>query len=133
MLSVLKAEDCMTRMLVTAGPDMDAHEAINLLLKHEISGMPVVDETGKLVGILSEKDCIEPLLDAEYHELPPALVRDLMSTELTTVTPDTDVLKVADLFVNSGLRRLPVLDKDHLVGQISRRDVLRAIEKMGEE
>jgi len=120
----------MVKELVTVHPETDAYDAIGLLLKHQISGMPVVDPSGKLVGILSERDCLKTLLEAQYHNLPTALVKDLMSTEPTTITPDTDILKVAEIFLNKRFRRLPVVDKGQLVGQISRRDVLRAIQKV---
>lgn len=125
-----KAEDCMVRTLVTVHPEMDAYEAIGLLLKHKISGMPVVDPSGELVGILSEKDCLKTLLDARYHDLPTALVKDLMTPAVQTITPETDILKIAEMFLHDRFRRLPVVDKGRLVGQVSRRDVLRAIQKM---
>jgi len=130
MSVTFKAEDCMARTVVTVHPEMDAYEAIALLLKHEISGVPVVDPSGKLVGILSERDCLQTLLGAEYHDLPAALVEDLMTPEVQTITPDTDILKIAELFLNGKFRRFPVVDKGRLVGQVSRRDVLRAIQKM---
>jgi CBS domain-containing protein len=130
MPSDLKAEDCMVRELVTVRPETDAYDAISLLLKHRISGMPVVDDSGKLVGVLSERDCLKTLFDAQYHNLPTALVKDLMSVELETIRPDTDVLKIAELFLQGRFRRLPVVDKGQLVGQVSRRDVLRVIQKM---
>ncbi|MFH1267087.1 MAG: CBS domain-containing protein [Planctomycetota bacterium] len=130
MASAFKAEDYMVKELVTVRPETDAYDAIGLLLKHRISGMPVVDQAGNLVGILSERDCLKTLLEAQYHNLPTALVKDLMSTGATTITPDTDILKVADLFLNERFRRLPVVDKGRLVGQISRRDVLRAIQEV---
>jgi len=130
MPMALKAEDCMVREVITVGPETDAYDAIALLLKHRISGTPVVDDLGKLVGMLSERDCLKTLLDAQYHNLPTALVRDLMSTDLHTVTPDTGMLKIAELFVHGKLRRLPVVDKGRLVGQLSRRDVLRAIHEI---
>jgi CBS domain-containing protein len=116
--------------LVITHPEMTGYVAIGLLVKHKISGMPVVDEAGKLIGMLSERDCLKTLASAQYYNLPTALVRDLMSTELTSVAPDTEILAVADLFLNNKFRRLPVLDKGLLVGQISRRDVLRAIQEM---
>ena len=130
MSAIVKAEDCMAKDLVTVHPETDAYDAIGLLLKHEISGMPVVDNDGKLVGILSESDCLETLVDSQYHELPTALVQDLMSTELVTVGPHTDILEIAGMFLHQKLRRLPVVDEDELVGQVSRWDVLRAIQKM---
>jgi CBS domain-containing protein len=125
-----KVEDYMARQLVTVGPQATAAEAIGLLLKHEISGMPVVDEDGALLGVLSERDCLKPLVDAQYYELPTTPVKELMSTDLQTVSPQTDIMKVAELFLNNRYRRLPVLDEGRVVGQISRRDVLRAVREV---
>ena len=130
MSSAHLAKDFMARELVTASPEMEAYEAILLLLKHQISGMPVVDEDGKLVGILSERDCLKTLVNAQYYELPTALVKDLMSTEPVTVNASASILEIADLFLGNKFRRLPVLEDGQLVGQISRRDVLRAIREM---
>ena len=131
MASAYKVEDYMAKDLVTIHPEAEAYQAILLLLKHQVSGMPVVDDEGKLVGVLSERDCLKTLVHAQYHELPTALVKDLMSVELETVEPDADILRVADLFLQRKFRRLPVLKDGRLVGQISRRDVLRAIREMG--
>lgn len=126
------ASEFMTRErdLVTVHPETSAYDAIVLLLKHQISGMPVVDAEGHLVGILSEKDCLKTLVDAKYHDLPTASVKDLMSGALQVVSPDTDILQVAEIFLNNRFRRLPVVDGGELVGQISRRDVLRSMEHL---
>ncbi len=126
----VKVEDYMAKDLVTVHPETDAYEAIVLLLKHQISGMPVVDNAGKLVGILSERDCLQTLVNAQYYELPTALVEDLMSRQPETVGPQTDILEIAKVFLQNKFRRLPVLDDGRLVGQISRRDVLRAIQEL---
>jgi CBS domain-containing protein len=109
---------------------MEAYQAIAMLLKHKISGMPVVDQAGNLVGILSERDCLKTLLHAQYYNLPTALVKDLMSTDPKTIGPDTDIYQVAEFFLDHRYRRLPVVDQGRLVGQISRRDVLKAIQRM---
>lgn len=124
------ASEFMTRELVTVHPETSAYDAIVLLLKHHISGMPVVDAEGRLVGILSEKDCLKTLVDAKYHDLPTASVKDLMSGTPQVVSPDTDILQVAEIFLRNRFRRLPVVDGDELVGQISRRDVLRSMEHL---
>lgn len=126
------ASEFMTREreLVTVHPETSAYDAIVLLLKHQISGMPVVDAEGHLVGILSEKDCLKTLVDAKYHDLPTASVKDLMSDTPQVVSPDTDILQVAEIFLNNRFRRLPVVDDGELVGQISRRDVLRSMEHL---
>ncbi len=126
-LLVGTAKEYMAHELVTVTPQTDAYEAIGLLLKHRISGMPVVDDQGNLVGILSERDCLQTLVQSQYHEDPTAQVSELMSAEPTTVAPDIDILQVAKLFLENPYRRLPVVEDGRLVGQISRRDVLRAI------
>ncbi len=130
MPETLKVRDFMAADLVTVRPEMLASEAMVLLLEHKISGMPVVDESGKLVGVLSERDCLKTLVDSQYFEMPSPLVRDLMSTDLTTVGANAGILDVAELFLHHRFRRLPVLEDDQLVGQISRRDVLRAIRSL---
>ena len=128
MTRVGTARDFMAKELVTVHPESDAYEAIVRLLKHRISGMPVTDADGNLVGILSERDCLKTLVQAQYHELPTASAGELMSTDVQTVTPDTDILQVAKIFLENKFRRLPVVEDGHLVGQISRHDVLRAIQ-----
>ena len=128
--SVATVGDYMTRTPITVRPETDIHEVISLLLKHQVSGMPVVDEAGKVVGFLSEKDCLDAFLDAEYHEWPAALANDLMSREVITIEPETSILEAAELFSEKGFHQLPVLEQDRLAGQISRRDVIKAIQAM---
>ena len=128
MARVGTAKDFMAKELVTVHPETDAYEAIVRLLKHQISGMPVTDAAGNLVGVLSERDCLTTLVQAQYHELPTASAGELMSADVRTVSPDTDILQVAKIFLENKFRRLPVVENGRLVGQISRRDVLRAIQ-----
>ena len=130
MTTGFKVEDYMARQLVTVTPQTPIAEAIGMLLKHKISGMPVVDELGKLVGVLSERDCLKPLVDAQYFEGPTADVGHLMSTETRTVDPQTGIMQVAEMFLNNRYRRFPVVENGQLVGQISRRDVLRAVREV---
>jgi CBS domain-containing protein len=120
----------MTKELVSVGPEMDTYDAISRLLKNHVSAMPVVDEDGKLAGILSERDCLDAFVRAEYYESPPALVKDLMTTAVVSVGKDTDILKVAETFSKTKFHHLPVLENDQLVGQISRKEVIRAIQEM---
>jgi CBS domain-containing protein len=122
-----KAKDYMTREIVTLRPDMDLHAAMLVLLSSRISGAPVVDEHGKLVGILSEKDCFRPAFEAGYHQERCGPVSDYMSAEVETVDAETDIIEVLQIFLHSRYRRFPVLAGGQLVGQISRRDVLRAL------
>lgn len=122
----------MTTKLITFTPDIDIREATRTLLKNNISGAPVVDKDGKLIGVLSERDCILLILDGEYNQVPTGsgTVEDYMSTNLKTIDADKTVLDAAYEFVNTPYRRFPVLDEGKLVGQISRRDILKAIDNI---
>lgn len=130
MLKSLKVSDYMAASLVTFSPDMEMREAIIQLVEKRISGAPVVDNHGNLVGVLSEQDCMKVALSAGYHEDFGGLVKEYMSPKVTTIDSDTSILKLAQLFIDSPFRRYPVLQNGRLVGQISRRDVLRALKSI---
>ncbi|MEL6123005.1 MAG: CBS domain-containing protein [Bacteroidota bacterium] len=121
----------MTRKLITFTPDIDIQDAIKSLLTNRISGAPVVDRSGRLVGMLSEKDCIRVLIDGDYNQRPTGqgTVSDYMSRRIKTLPASASIQDAAEEFLNSPYRRFPVLDGKKLVGQISRRDVLTAIDK----
>lgn len=121
------ARDIMVTKLVTLAPDMDVFDAINLLLKHKISGAPVVDEDGNYLGVFTEKDCLNVLVTAAYEQLPTTQIYGYVSTETKTISEETDLLTIAQIFLSTPYRRLPVIRDDKVVGQISRRDVLRAV------
>ena len=120
----------MVTKLVTLSPMMDVFEAIGLLLKHEISGAPVVDEQRYLQGVFSERCSMSVLVAAAYDQLPSTQLFAFMDTEMGTVGEETDLLTIAQTFRNTSCRRLPVLRDGKLVGQISRRDVLRAAHQL---
>ena len=124
---MVAAREMMTARLTTVRADMRVLDAVRLLLKHRYSGAPVVDDGYRLVGMLSEKDCIQALLRAVDERLPSSLVADVMTRGVTTVTESTDLLTIAHMFTTQPLRRIPVVREDGvLVGQISRRDLLEA-------
>ena len=126
----ITAREFMVTRLVTLPPQMDVLEGVRMLLKNRISGAPVVDGDGKYLGVFSEKCSMQVLLDAAYDQLPSNEVRAFMDCDAKTITPDTDLLTVAQVFLLTTYRRLPVLDEaGMLVGQVSRRDVLRAAMK----
>ena len=130
MLHAMAVKDYMTASLITFTPDMDVLDAIHLLLKHRISGAPVVDNHGNIVGLLSEKDCIRVALTASYHEESGGKVSEFMTTKVETVEADASLVDVAELFLSTPFRRFPVMEDSRLVGQISRRDVLKALESL---
>lgn len=121
------ARDYMTRSVVTLTPEMNLLDAVEVLLDRRISGAPVVDSTGNLVGILSEQDCLRAALGATYYGDLGGLVSDHMQRMVATVGDDTPIFDVARRFIDGYFRRYPVVRGHRLVGQISRRDVLRAL------
>ena len=120
------AKDIMIEKVVTLRPDMDLFDAIALLLKHRISGAPVVDDQGMYIGVFSEISCLRMLVKAAYDQLPTTQLFAFVATDDQTIDESTDLLTIAQLFLSTEQRRLPVLREGKLVGQVSRRDVLSA-------
>ena len=123
----------MIKEVITFSKSTPINEAIRFMLQREISGAPVVDSRGKVVGILSEKDCLRVLLDDGYYNCPQCdhTVADYMSPEVFTLYPSTDLMTAARAFINSNFRRFPVIDRQgFLLGQISRKDVLKAARQL---
>lgn len=146
----LTARDIMTGEVATVSPEASVRELAELLARIGVSGVPVVDEDGRLVGIVTEGDVI--LQDADLHfphyvqilesfiylesvrkfeerfrKAFGAKVGDIMSTELVTVAPETPVSDVATVMADKNVNRVPVVDGTRLVGIITRGDIVRAI------
>lgn len=124
------ASDYMTREVIVLTPETSVHQALRLLLAHDISGAPVVDAQGEVVGMLTGRDVLGAVFQASYHKDLGGPVSASMSREVLTVDAETDVMDVIELFLKSPFRRFPVLSGTRLVGLISRRDVLRAIQEL---
>lgn len=120
--------DIMVQELVTFKEDTNVQTAIDALLTHKISGAPVVDDKGTIIGILSEIDTMATFIQASYHGEGGGCVRDFMTRKVTTVSPDMGIVDLAEFFLKTRFRRLPVVERGELIGQVSRRDVLRAIQ-----
>jgi len=127
MLQSIKVRDYMSKGLITLTPDMDLFEAINLLQTNRISGAPVVDENGHLVGMLSEGDCLNSIIRDIYYEEAGGRVEDFMTRDVETIGPDDDIVDIAVAFNKRRRRRFPVIDENELVGQISQHDILQAV------
>jgi len=123
-----KVRDFMDQKVPTLEPTDDILDAISLLLKHRRTGAPVVDEEGKVVGIVTEKDCLRLVAKGSDLHLSPGPVSGFMTREVVTVPPDMDIYFAAGLFLSKSFRRLPVVEKGKLVGAITRFDILRAVE-----
>ncbi len=121
--------DYMAKDVFTFHPDQNVQEAIDLMLEKRISGGPVLNDSGELVGMLSEKDCLRIIIDSAYHNQPnhEGKVKNYMSRNVKTMDIDKDIFDVANEFLTTHFRRFPVIDsKGVLKGQISRRDIMKA-------
>jgi CBS domain-containing protein len=114
----VKAKEIMTAPVVSTGPDTPVTEVVRLLGKHKISGVPITDEGGAVVGLVSEYD----LLVRQG-----ATAREVMSPSVISVTEDTDVEDVRALLVDMRIRRVPVLAGQRLVGIVSRSDLVELL------
>lgn len=148
----MKVKEIMTKEVRSVSPDAIAQEALNLLEKLQISGLPVIDDKNKLVGMFTEKDILSHILPSYienvgrfiYEENPKATkkkfaelsnikVSQLMRKDVVTTTEDTTLCEAARIMLTQKARRIPVLDKSgKVVGIVARCDVLRAFAKEAE-
>jgi CBS-domain-containing membrane protein len=149
----MKAMDVMTRQVISVGPETSILEVARLMLQHRISGLPVVDATGNLVGIVTEGDFLRRTeigtqrrrprwlefivgpgrLAGEYAHTSGRKVDEVMTTEVRTVAEDTPLEEVVHLMERYRIKRLPVLRERNLVGIISRANLLRAVIRLAYE
>lgn len=125
-------EDYMTRKLVTFSPDQSILEVMEAFAKHHISGGPVMDDNGFLVGIISEADCMKTISESRYFNQPilDKSVERFMTKNVETIPHDMSIFDAAGVFDRHNRRRLPVMRDDILVGQISRKDIVIAALKL---
>ncbi len=127
--SIATVDRYMARDLVTFRPTDDVLVAVRILLEKRLSGAPVVDRHGRLVGVLSKKDCLNIVFSTAYHQDMGGYVEDYMSSEVRHIESGTDIVTAAELFMDSRFRRFPIMKNGRLVGQISRYDILLALEE----
>lgn len=127
MLRSVFVKDHMSQNVVSLDPEMEILRAAHELISNDISGAPVLDRHGRLIGVLSERDCMKVAMQGNYHGTPAGLVKDFMSDNPQWVGPEQSILTLADLFINGRFHRYPVVDNGRLVGVISRRDVMKAM------
>lgn len=147
---MLKAKDIMTRKIITVSPDTEITNAAKILLEKRINGLPVVDAFGRLVGILCQSDLVAqqksipipsvftllesfiPLtsikrIDKEVEKIAALTVKQAMTANPVTVSPETDIEDVAKLMVDNKYHTLPVMKGDTVVGVVGKEDVLRTL------
>ncbi|MBE1425806.1 CBS domain-containing protein [Desulfomicrobium macestii] len=144
------AQDIMTAEVITISPDADITEAVKILLDKGVNGLPVVDESGHLVGILCQSDLVRmqkslpipslftlldgfvplsssALLEAEVKRIAASKVSDAMSTKVVTIAPDMTIDEIAALMVDKKFHTLPVADNGKLLGIVGKKDVLKTL------
>ena len=128
----IRVSDYMCRNLITFRPEQSVLEVMDALIKHRISGGPVVNDQNELVGIISEGDCMKQISESRYYNQPMdnVTVEQHMVKEVETIDGNLNVFDAAQKFVKSKRRRFPILENGKLVGQISQKDVLKAALKL---
>jgi len=122
---MLKAKDIMSTNITTIHPDETIYDAVNLLYNKRISGLPVVDNDGKLVGIITENDVLNLVFSGSART---TKVSDIMTRNVLTFTPDTDVDKISLAISEKRYRRVVIVDENNkVVGIVSRHDIIRII------
>jgi len=147
---MLKAKDIMTRTVITVSPDMEIVHAAKILLENRINGAPVMDETGKLVGILCQSDLIAqqkklPIpsfftfldglialtsmkqLEKQVQKIAAVTVAQAMTPNPVTVRPETDIEAVAALMVDQSFHTIPVVEEGELLGIVGKEDILKTL------
>ena len=130
MSQTVKVRDYMSTRVITLEPQMEILKAVNTLIKHDIAAAPVLDAEGELVGLLTERDCIRVAVSAGYHSEYGGQVADYMSKEVQTIDAEASIVDAAKLFYGQQFHRYPVTDQGRLMGFLSRRDVMRALQKL---
>lgn len=127
MLRASPVRDCMQPDPFTLSPSLTVSEATIALITRSLSGAPVLDDDGELIGMFSEADALKAMLDVDYHGIGSGCVVDYMSREVHGVPVAATVQEAAEMFLRYHRRTLPVVQGPRLVGLLSRGDVLRQV------
>jgi CBS domain-containing protein len=147
----MKASDVMTREVVTTSPEASVKDVAVLMINHRVSGVPVLDQEGRLVGIVTEGDLLRRAesgsvrrpsgwrdwfsansgLAAEYAKSHGRRVSDVMTHEVVTLPESAGMVEIADLMETKRIKRIPVVEDDRLVGIVSRANLLQVLASGG--
>ena len=118
--------------LITFSPKLSIGEAMQLLVTNNIAGACVLDENDAILGMISEGDCMKKIANSRYYNIPlhDQTVEEYMETIVETIKGDTNIFDAAHMFCTSRRNRFPVTENGKVVGQISRKDVLKAALEM---
>ena len=124
-------EAIMRRDITMLTEDTPIRRAVAVLVEARAAAAPVLGDDGRLIGILTQKDCFRPALHASYHREWTGRVADHMSGEVVTVDIGDDVIRVAEMFMDQPHRVFPVLDGGSVAGLVHRSDVLALLTRVG--
>ncbi len=128
MKSLPKVGEFMDAAVPALSPETQIMKAVDFLLRHQVTGAPVVDSDGRLLGIITETDLLKLVTEGIQGQPPTeAPVAEYMTHDVVTVPPTVDIYYVAGIFLNNKFRRLPVVKDGKIVGAITRYDLLRVI------
>lgn len=128
-MSSILVRDYMKSSLQAISATASAREAVDHLLKWNVTGAPVVDEHFHVIGFVSEQDCIKEMLNSAFYAEDSASVTSIMRRDVLTVTPDTSILEIAETMLGNKPKNYPVIDQGRLVGLINRRHILQALKE----
>ncbi|MGV7221265.1 MAG: CBS domain-containing protein [Nitrospinales bacterium] len=149
---IVNAKDIMTTKFISVKKDMLIEDLSKHFIEHRVNGFPVVDENDELIGVVTEKDLIEQnknlhmptviaLFDAviylesgknfkdEVNKFTGTRVSDILTSNPTTVSPETPIVEVASIMANKDIHTLPVVNKNTIVGVIGKIDLIKGLAK----
>jgi CBS domain-containing protein len=124
MKELLKQKELKYRILETVGPNETVFAAVKKLVKYNVGALPVCDEEGKLVGIITERDIVRKFVAQEGSSTSDTIVKDIMSTQVIIGTSDDDLNYAITAMKEKRIRHLPIMDKGKVIGMVSMRDLL---------
>ncbi|MEQ9443406.1 MAG: CBS domain-containing protein [Cyclobacteriaceae bacterium] len=128
----LLVSDYMATKLITFSPGQTIQEVVATLLSRKISGGPVVNDRNELIGVISEGDCLKEVVKGKYDNLPilSGKVRDHMSSKVVSINAEMNIFEAANMFLTRRIRRFPVIREGKLIGQVSQKDIMKAVLKL---
>jgi CBS domain-containing protein len=112
-------------------PDMPIRRAVAMLVQQNAAAAPVMDNSGALIGILSQKDCFRPSLNASYYQEWTGTVANFMSPDPISLAASVDVITAAEAFLEHPYRMFPIVEGERFIGMLHRSDVLRRLVELG--
>lgn len=126
-MSSILVRDYMQANVQAIKCDASVRDVVEHLLKWNITGAPVIDNSMRVIGFVSEQDCMKEMLNSAFYADNAALVTRIMRHDVLTVTPDTSILEIAETMLGHKPKNYPVIERGKLVGLINRRQILQAL------